>query len=241
MTFSVVRRRWADRDAALPGGHPRPDLRPRARGGGGARMRRRAGRDRARPGARAGAGGAGGAVGQRPLLLGTGRRGPQRAPPVLGRAALVGIAATLAAALVPAREATRIPPGAALARATLEAGARLGTRRLALGRNGPGGAGCAILWLSERSVAWGFAGMLAVVGGAALLTPFVTLAVTALAAPGTNGSGAPEGGSGWRGPGARAWAPVHSGRLFGRRDGGKPRDEPSRCPRGSRPFQGKER
>ena len=141
---------------------------------------------------------------------------------VLGRAALIGIAATLAAALVPAREATRIPPGAALARATLEAGARLGTRRLALAAMGLAGAGCAILWLSERSVAWGFAGMLAVVGGAALLTPFVTLAVTALAAPGANGSGAPEGGSGWRGPGARAWAPVHSGRLFGRRDGEGP-------------------
>ena len=109
---------------------------------------------------------------------------------VLWRAALIGIAATLAAALVPAREATRIPPGAALARATLEAGVRLGTRRLALAATGLAGAGCAILWLSERSVAWGFAGMLAVVGGAALSTPFVTLAVTALAAPAARGSGA---------------------------------------------------
>ena len=102
---------------------------------------------------------------------------------VLWRAAVVGVAATLAAALVPAREATRVPPGAALARATLEAGARLGTRRLALAAMGLAGAGCAILWLSERSVAWGFAGMLAVVAGAALLTPFVTLGATALAAP----------------------------------------------------------
>ena len=108
----------------------------------------------------------------------------------MGRAALVGVAVTLAAALVPAREATRIPPGAALARATLEAGARLGTRRLALAAAGLAGAGCAILWLSERSVAWGFAGMLAVVAGAALLTPFLTLAVTALAAPAARGFGA---------------------------------------------------
>ena len=108
----------------------------------------------------------------------------------MGRAALVGVAVTLAAALVPAREATRIPPGAALARATLEAGARLGTRRLALAAAGLAGAGCAILWLSERSVAWGFAGMLAVVAGAALLTPFLTLAMTALAAPVARGSGA---------------------------------------------------
>ena len=108
----------------------------------------------------------------------------------MGRAAIVGVAVTLVAALVPAREATRIPPGAALARATLEAGARLGTRRLALAAVALAGAGCAILWLSERSVAWGFAGMLAVVAGAALATPFATLAMTALAAPAARGSGA---------------------------------------------------
>ena len=137
---------------------------------------------------------------------------------VLWRAAVVGVAATLAAALVPAREATRIPPGAALARATLEAGARLGTRRLALAAMGLAGTGCAILWLSERSVAWGFAGMLAVVAGAALLTPFVTLGVTALAAPAPRGSGAPGGGPGRRGPGPQARAPRHSRGFFGQRD-----------------------
>ena len=108
----------------------------------------------------------------------------------MGRAAIVGVAVTLVAALVPAREATRIPPGAALARATLEAGARLGTRHLALAATGLAGAGCAILWLSERSVAWGFAGMLAVVAGAALATPFATLAMTTLAAPAARGFGA---------------------------------------------------
>ena len=108
----------------------------------------------------------------------------------LWRAAIIGVAVTLAAAFVPAREATRVLPGAALARATLEAGARIGVRRLALAAGGLAGAGCAILWLSERSVAWGFAGMLAVVGGAALLTPAVTLAVTALAAPTARGFGA---------------------------------------------------
>ena len=160
---------------------------------------------------------------------------------VLGRAALVGIAATLAAALVPAREATRIPPGAALARATLEAGARLGTRRLALAAMGLAGAGCAILWLSERSVAWGFAGMLAVVGGRGPAHPVRD----------PRRHGARGAGDEWiRGAGRRfrmAWprraslgsrsfrAPLRAARR------GKPRDEPSRCPRGSRPFQGKER
>ena len=103
----------------------------------------------------------------------------------IGRAAIIGFAATLAAAIMPALEAARVPPGAALARATLEAGARLGARRLAWAAAGLAAAGCAILWLTERSVAWGFAGMLAVVAGAALLTPAVTFAVTALAARGS--------------------------------------------------------
>ena len=111
MTFSVVRRRWLIGMLRCLGVTRGRIFAAHSRGGDGDRMRRRAGRDRARHGARAGAGGAGRAVGERPLLLGTGRGGPRERRRAVGGPRSSGIAATLAAALVPAREATRIPTG----------------------------------------------------------------------------------------------------------------------------------
>ncbi|MDX9741913.1 MAG: ABC transporter permease [Gammaproteobacteria bacterium] len=95
------------------------------------------------------------------------------APEMLLRGAVPGILATLAAALVPAREAATAAPAAVLRRSVLEERSRLGARR--------GGAlamlafGMAIVLLSasDRSLLAAFAGLFLFVLGIALLVPLI--------------------------------------------------------------------
>jgi putative ABC transport system permease protein len=94
-------------------------------------------------------------------------------PSTLALGALLGIGATLAAALVPAIEATQAPPRAALLRSTLEARLRGSLPRLTalgLGLLAAGGA-----LLVPRDLAVSFAGLFAVILGCALLAPVATV------------------------------------------------------------------
>ncbi len=100
-------------------------------------------------------------------------------PSILLLGALLGIGATLLAALVPALEATQAPPRAALLRSTLEGRLRrslprataLGFALLALG---------GILLALPGGLALSFGGLFAVILGFALLTPVATVLLMGL-------------------------------------------------------------
>ena len=104
-------------------------------------------------------------------------------PGTLLRGGLLGVGAALAAALLPAWEATAVPPITALRRSDVEAGARAGAPR-ALGVAAACAlAGVGLLALPGERVDVGFAGMAAIVFAFALATPAVTLGLMALAGP----------------------------------------------------------
>jgi putative ABC transport system permease protein len=91
-------------------------------------------------------------------------------PATLAKSVLLGIGATALAALAPALEATGAPPRIVMSRASLETGARRGTRRagwLGLLVVGAGGAVLAV----PGGIVLGFAGLFVVMVGCALLTP----------------------------------------------------------------------
>jgi putative ABC transport system permease protein len=101
----------------------------------------------------------------------------------LAKGALLGLGATLGAALGPALEATTAPPAAVWTRASLEARHRRGVpRAAALGVLVLGG-GAALLALGGRGLVAGYAGLSALVLGAALLTPAVTVGLVRGAGP----------------------------------------------------------
>jgi putative ABC transport system permease protein len=90
--------------------------------------------------------------------------------PALVKSALLGIGATALAALAPALEATAAPPRIVMSRASLETGARRGTRRagwLGLALVAAGGVVLAV----PGGIALGFAGLFVVMVGCALVTP----------------------------------------------------------------------
>lgn len=89
------------------------------------------------------------------------------------KALLLGLGGSLAAALVPAREAARVAPRTALSRADLEARAAGGAGRALVIGLGLAAAGLAVLALPLRSLAVGFAGLFLVLVGLALTTPAV--------------------------------------------------------------------
>jgi putative ABC transport system permease protein len=105
------------------------------------------------------------------------------APLGLAKGAALGLGATLLAALAPAIEATTAPPAAVWTRVSLEARHRRGIRHAAaLGALVLlGGAG--LFALGGRSLGAGYAGLFAVVLGAALLTPAAVVGLLAAAAP----------------------------------------------------------
>lgn len=92
-------------------------------------------------------------------------------PELLLRGALLGLAATLAAALVPALEAASVAPRAALHRSVIEAKSRVLMPRLAAAGAGAAVFALVLLGGSERSLAAGFAGLFLVILGMAFLTP----------------------------------------------------------------------
>ncbi|HYN20174.1 MAG TPA: FtsX-like permease family protein, partial [Thermoanaerobaculia bacterium] len=88
---------------------------------------------------------------------------------VLVKGGAIGIGATLAAALAPAREATQAPPRAVLARSELERRAKRILPRVSLAGAGLMLLGAALLFLPGLIVS--FAGLFAVILGSALLAP----------------------------------------------------------------------
>jgi putative ABC transport system permease protein len=99
------------------------------------------------------------------------------------QAVLLGVGATVLAALPPAREAVRTAPGSALSRAGLERSARARGLRSA----GPGvaalAAAAALLAIPSRSVVLGFTALFVLILGAALLTPAATLLIARVLTP----------------------------------------------------------
>ncbi|HEX6212856.1 MAG TPA: FtsX-like permease family protein [Methylomirabilota bacterium] len=90
--------------------------------------------------------------------------------PALAKSVLLGIGATLLAALAPALEATTAPPRVVMSRASLETGARRGARRagwLGLAVLAAGG----LVLAAPGGIVLGFAGLFVVMVGCALLTP----------------------------------------------------------------------
>jgi putative ABC transport system permease protein len=91
-------------------------------------------------------------------------------PATLVKSLLLGLGVTALAALAPALEATAAPPRIVMSRASLETGARRGTRRagglglLALGAGG-------LVLAVPGGIVLGFAGLFVVMVGCALLTP----------------------------------------------------------------------
>jgi putative ABC transport system permease protein len=94
-------------------------------------------------------------------------------PSTLAAGALLGLGATMIAALVPAIEATQAPPRAALLRSTLEARLRRSLPRLTLLGTGLLAVGGALLL--PRNLGVSFAGLFAVILGCALLAPVATV------------------------------------------------------------------
>jgi putative ABC transport system permease protein len=103
--------------------------------------------------------------------------------PTLLKAAALGIGATVLAALPPAAEAVRTRPRAALARATLERGARGMARRLALAGAATALVAAAALAVPSRSLLLGFGALFVLILSAALVTPAATTMLMALVRP----------------------------------------------------------
>ncbi len=105
------------------------------------------------------------------------------APASLAKAAALGIGATLLAAIVPALEATGTPPGAAIRRVVLEARARRAVARAAAAGVAVLLGGALLVGGAGRSLAWSYAGLFALILGAALLTPAAMVGAAAIAGP----------------------------------------------------------
>ncbi len=99
----------------------------------------------------------------------------------LGKGLALGLGATLLAALAPAREATRIAPTLTLRRSFAEARLARQAGGLALAGGGLAVAATGLLALSGRSLGLAYVGLFAVLGAAALATPFATRAFARLA------------------------------------------------------------
>ncbi|MCB0076054.1 MAG: ABC transporter permease [Anaerolineales bacterium] len=109
--------------------------------------------------------------------------GVELLPAALLKGALIGMVAALLAAMPPAWEASVVPPALALRRSEIEQRAAALVRPLA----GVGLAlllfGAVALWWPTPSIVVAFVGLFAIVIGAALLTPLVTVGAMRLFAP----------------------------------------------------------
>ncbi|MES1242612.1 MAG: FtsX-like permease family protein [Acidobacteriota bacterium] len=105
---------------------------------------------------------------------------------LLVKGGVIGIGATLAAALAPALEATNAPPRAVLSRSALESRLRRALPRVTLAGAGMlalGGGLLAIPSGGGRGLIVSFAGLFAVILGAAMLAPGATVALVRLLRP----------------------------------------------------------
>lgn len=104
-------------------------------------------------------------------------------PGPLVKAAVLGVAATMLAALPAALEAVSTPPRVTLTRSYVEERARALVPRAAVAGGLLVGAGGAILLVPSRSVVLGFVSLAGVVLGVALLAPLATVLLVRAAAP----------------------------------------------------------
>ncbi|HEX2252304.1 MAG TPA: ABC transporter permease, partial [Thermoanaerobaculia bacterium] len=105
------------------------------------------------------------------------------APATLAKGTALGLLATVAAAAVPAWEATTATPGVALQRSQLESGLRRALPRVTGLAVALLAAGALLLALPLRTLAPAFLGLFAVILGFALLAPLATLLLMRGAAP----------------------------------------------------------
>jgi putative ABC transport system permease protein len=110
-------------------------------------------------------------------------RGVNLQPWSLARGALVGVASAVVAALLPAWEATSVPPVTALRRSSLEDAARANVGRSTLVALGCGLVGVALLAIPSRSIVLGFAALGLVIFAFALAAPAVTLGLMTAVTP----------------------------------------------------------
>ncbi|ADJ28095.1 FtsX-like permease family protein [Nitrosococcus watsonii] len=101
----------------------------------------------------------------------------------LTKGLILGLGATLAATVVPAREATHTPPGTALHRSSLEHQARRWSKRAALMGGGVLITGVLVLLLPSKSIGLGFVSLTALQIGCALLVPTLGTLLLTLAQP----------------------------------------------------------
>ena len=104
-------------------------------------------------------------------------------PVIFAKGAVIGVAATLLAALAPALEAASAPPRVALLRSNTEQRARRGVSRAARAGATLVLAGGLILAIPSGSVLLGFLALFLVILGLALLTPAGTVVVVRACAP----------------------------------------------------------
>ena len=110
-------------------------------------------------------------------------------PGVMVKGILLGVGASLLAALPPAREATATPPRVTLARSTLEQRTRRGAPRAAAYGVLALAAGLGGLWLSGPHLVPTFGSLFGVLLGCVLLTPLATVGCMRLVQPGLSAWG----------------------------------------------------
>ncbi len=104
-------------------------------------------------------------------------------PGAVLRALLLGTLGSALAALPAAVQAARMRPGAALLRSALEQHVRARTGPLLFGGLALAGAGVVVALTPGAGLGLGFAGLFALIGGAALLAPAITLGIARLLRP----------------------------------------------------------
>lgn len=104
-------------------------------------------------------------------------------PGALVKGAALGFGATVAAAAVPAREATAVAPRVALTRSRQETDLRRALPRVTAAALALLAAGGALLALPVRTLVPGFVGLFAVIVGFALLAPLATVGLMAVLRP----------------------------------------------------------
>ncbi len=110
-------------------------------------------------------------------------RGVQIPVASLVKGALLGVAATIMAAALPAWEAASVSPRSALVRSGLESKMQAAVVWITLAGVAFLIIGGGLLWIETRQIAVSFAGTFAVIVGAALLAPIVTVGFMKLMAP----------------------------------------------------------
>ena len=104
-------------------------------------------------------------------------------PLTLGKGVLLGMGATILAAIGPALEATGAPPRVVMSRAALETSTRRAVTRATWLGLGLGGGGALLLAWPEGGIAGGFAGLFIVMIGCALVAPSAAVALLRLLHP----------------------------------------------------------